>query len=74
LRKLGYAYHKHLAISFFIRKDKLDSKSKVPIYMPITVNGDRTELSTHRKVEPRRWNNVESKLSKILYIEYIIYI
>ncbi|HPF93014.1 MAG TPA: phage integrase SAM-like domain and Arm DNA-binding domain-containing protein, partial [Tenuifilaceae bacterium] len=45
------------AISFFIRKDKLDSKGQAPIYMRITVNGERTELSTHRKVEPNKWNN-----------------
>lgn len=45
------------AISFFVRNDKLDSKGKAPIYMRITVNGERAELSTHRKVEPNKWNN-----------------
>lgn len=44
------------AVSFFVRNDKKDSNGKLPIYMRITVNGERAELSTQRKIEPTRWN------------------
>lgn len=44
------------AVSFFVRNDKLDSDGKLPIYLRITVNGERAELSIQRKIEKDRWN------------------
>jgi site-specific recombinase XerD len=43
-------------ISFYLRNDKIDSRGRTPIYMRITVNGKRADISTHRKIEPNRWN------------------
>lgn len=44
------------AVSFFVRNDKEDSDGKLPIYLRITVNGERAELSIQRKIEKGRWN------------------
>lgn len=34
----------------------MDKEGKVPIYMRITVNGKRSEVSIHRKIEISSWN------------------
>jgi len=45
-----------LSILFYPKKSKEDKKGLVPIYMRITVNGARTELSTNRKIEYLKWD------------------
>jgi len=47
---------KSFSLLFYIKRQKNYSKGPVPIYMRITVNGCRTELSTGRTIEPDRWN------------------
>lgn len=44
------------SVLFFIRKEKENSKGKVPIYMRITINGKRAEISTKQWIEESRWN------------------
>lgn len=46
-----------LCILFFVRKDKKDNAGEVPIYLRITVNGKRAEISTNRKVEVSKWDS-----------------
>ena len=46
-----------LSILFFVRKDKRDDVGEAPIYLRITVNGKRAELSTNRKVEISKWDS-----------------
>jgi integrase len=42
---------------FFLRKPKNYLGGKQPVYMPITIDGARTDLSTQRKCDPDRWNS-----------------
>lgn len=44
------------SVLFFIRKEKENSKGKVPVYMRITINGKRVEISTKQWIEESRWN------------------
>lgn len=52
-----------LSLLFYIRKSKVDSLGKANIYLRITVDGRRTELSIRRKITPTRWSN-ETGLAK----------
>jgi len=45
-----------LSILFYLKKSKEDKKGFVPIYLRITVNGLRTELSANRKIELLKWD------------------
>ncbi len=45
-----------LGIIFFIRKEKSLDDVKAPIYLRITINGKRAELSIKRDVEIKNWN------------------
>ena len=44
------------SILFFIKKSKLNKKQEAPIYLRITVNGERAETSIKRSIDPARWN------------------
>lgn len=44
------------SVLFFIRKEKENGKGKVPVYMRITINGKRVEISTKQWIEESRWN------------------
>jgi len=41
---------------FYIKKTKLDSNQKTNIYLRITVNGRRSEVSVQRKISIEKWN------------------
>ena len=41
---------------FYLKKPKAWNKGPVPIYLRITVNGKRAEVSSGRDCEPTRWN------------------
>ncbi len=40
-----------------MRKDKRDDVGEAPIYLRITVNGKRAEMSTNRKVDVSKWDS-----------------
>ena len=42
---------------FYIRKQKNYKGGAMPIYMRITVNGKRVDLSAGRSCEPDKWNS-----------------
>ena len=46
-----------LNVLFVLRKAQEDKKGFAPIYLRITVNGERAELSANRKIEPRKWDS-----------------
>jgi len=46
-----------LSILFYLRNDKKNSKDESPIYMRITVNGKRAEMSMNRYINQDRWNS-----------------
>jgi site-specific recombinase XerD len=47
------------SIMFMIRKNKKLKNQDVPIYMRITVDGERAEISIKRTVNPGFWNEVK---------------
>lgn len=48
---------KRFSLLFYIRKPKNYVKGNQPIYMRITIDSSRLELSTQRECEPERWNS-----------------
>ncbi len=49
-------------IRFFLKKEKSSESPHAQIVMRITVNGERTNLTTHRGIEPEKW---DQKLNKV---------
>lgn len=46
------------SILFFIKKSKTLSNGNVPIFVRITINGERSEFSLKRDIPIKRWDNV----------------
>jgi site-specific recombinase XerD len=46
-----------LSILFYLKKSKEDKVGLIPIYLRITINGVRTEISTNRKIELFKWDS-----------------
>jgi Arm domain-containing DNA-binding protein len=51
-----------LGLLLHIRKDKLNKKGEAPIFLRVTVNGKRAEISTKQFVLPEKWNNQASQI------------
>jgi hypothetical protein len=47
--------NKSLGILFYVKRAKIDDNNKAPIYVRITVDGIRSELSIKRSIELDRW-------------------
>ncbi len=47
--------NKTLGILFYVKRAKIDDNGKAPIYVRITVDGIRSELSIKRNIELDRW-------------------
>jgi integrase len=45
-----------MSVRFLIRKERGDDQSEAPIYMRMTIAGERFELSTRRAVLPENWS------------------
>ena len=41
---------------FYLKRRQLEKHVKVPIYLRLTVNGRRTEVSISKKIDPEKWN------------------
>ncbi len=50
-----------LSILFTLKRSKEDKAGEVPIYLRITVNGERAEVSTNRKVEVSKWDSATQR-------------
>ncbi|MFT6931286.1 MAG: integrase [Sediminicola sp.] len=50
------------SVLFYPKGSNEDKHGNVPIYLRITVNGQRSEMSINRKVSASRWNNEAGKL------------
>ncbi|RPI70127.1 MAG: hypothetical protein EHM47_12695 [Ignavibacteriales bacterium] len=48
-----------------------DKNGEVPIYLRITVNGERSEISTNRKVDPELWDKASQRVTG-RYITYLL--
>ncbi len=44
-------------ISFQMKRSKINKKGLAPIYLRITLDGKRLELSAHRRIPPASWDN-----------------
>ncbi len=47
---------------FYIKRTKANNLGHVPIYLRVTVDGDRFEMSSTKFVEPNKWSNDNSKV------------
>jgi len=45
------------SISFYQRVDKIDKANTAPVFMRVTVNGERAEIATNRRFDVNRWSN-----------------
>tara|TARA_R110002074_G_scaffold19509_2_gene62102 strand:+ start:237 stop:1487 length:1251 start_codon:yes stop_codon:yes gene_type:complete len=50
------------SILFYPKQSDVDKEGESPIYMRITVNGKRSELSIQRKIDVSRWNPKAGKI------------
>ena len=41
---------------FYVKESKKDRRGMAPIYLRITINGERAEISTDRRVNPDSWD------------------
>ena len=48
--------------TFFIRKSRSNKSNKCDIYLRITANGKRSEMSINRKIEEDKWNKRSSRV------------
>jgi site-specific recombinase XerD len=49
------------AISFYQRVDKIDTEKTAPIFMRVTVNGERADISINRRIHIERWEDGKVK-------------
>lgn len=47
----------NFSLLFYMKKPKNYQTGVVPIYLHITVNGNRSEVTTGRSCDPSRWNS-----------------
>jgi site-specific recombinase XerD len=52
---------KNVAILFYLKKRANAKEQKVPVYMRITVDGQRVELATGERIEPKLWDPSEGR-------------
>jgi site-specific recombinase XerD len=45
-----------LSLLFYLRKDRLNEKKQAPIFLRITVDGQRAAVAANRFIEESRWN------------------
>ena len=51
-----------MSILFYAKRAKTTSVGLVPIYLRITIDGQRLEISTKRYVESSKWNSESGKM------------
>ncbi len=44
------------AISFVLKRNKAKDAENIPIYIRLTVNKHRLEISTNRQINPKYWD------------------
>ncbi len=48
---------------FYVKEEKKDNNGEVPIYLRITMNGERAEISTNRRVDLNLWDKASEKVA-----------
>src|SRR3954469_23650383 len=54
---------KRFSLLFFLKKSRNNSSSEAAIYMRITIDQQRAEVSTKRVCDPKRWNSHTGRLN-----------
>ena len=49
---------------FYIRRDKTNKKGEAPVFMRLTINGERADASIKRFIEPLAWNSAKGKANE----------
>ena len=49
---------------FYIRRDKTNKKGEAPVFMRLTINGERADASIKRSIEPHAWNSQKGKANE----------
>ncbi len=52
-----------MTIQFIGKKSRITRHELLPIYMRVTIEGNRFEVATHRHVEPTQWSSSSGKLT-----------
>jgi hypothetical protein len=52
-----------IVIHFYVKDSRKDRKREAPIYLRITVNGERAEISTDRRVNPGFWDKAPERVA-----------
>ena len=52
------------SLLFYIRRDKLNKRSEAPVFMRLTINGERADASIKRFIEPHAWNSEKGKANE----------
>jgi len=48
---------------FYVKEEKKDNIGEVPIYLRITINGERAEISTNRRVHSNLWDKASERVA-----------
>lgn len=48
---------------FYVKETKKDSNGEAPIYLRITVNGERAEISANRRIRPDMWDKSSERVA-----------
>jgi site-specific recombinase XerD len=52
----------HLSILFYGKTSKKTASGLLPIYMRVTINGKRIEISSQRYIDPKKWSSSQGKM------------
>ena len=52
------------SLLFYIRRDKLNKRGEAPVFMRLTINGERADASIKRFIEPHAWNSEKGKANE----------
>jgi len=54
--------NKNLGLLFYVKRSKMLANGTAPVYLRITVDGDRADISSKRYIDPKKWNATGQKL------------
>ena len=52
----------YIKIHYYIKNNRLNLKGEAPIYLRVTVNSQRFEMSTHKSILSTNWDNKKQRL------------
>src|SRR3569833_1823153 len=55
--------NKSFGLLFYLKRSKMNAEGLTPVYLRITIDGARVEVSSKRYVNPAQWNTSRAKLN-----------